>query len=496
MKSLSDVTSDTVNKAPLPSPKLDLDYFESVLLLNALTDQEYLSSIVQYLSPTHFNDKNIGKVIGKIVEFFNERGSVPSITEIKSRLTTDEDRQSLTEIKSKLAQLDTKFNKDELIFNTEKFLKERFTYKIILDVADKFATQDFRIEDVLLEFEKAYNITLKENLGHWYLDDIQRHIKELTTTYNPIPTGWKFLDDKTEGGLYPKTLTVFAGQVNVGKSIVLGNLATNMLLADKNVLLVTLEMSEFMYAKRISAQLTQIPHGDLKTFTTELEEQLEHIKKRISSRLIIKEYPPKTVTVRTIDSLIAKLKHKGFHPDIVIVDYINLIHPIGKNLNSYESVKEIAEHLRAMAFKYNLPCASATQLTRNSFNTASPGMEGIAECIEVNQLVTLRDGTTKKIGDIQFGDQITANDGYKTVTQVHHRKIKPCYKITLKSGKEIIVSDKHLFPTNRGRTSIVGGLQKGDRLNSVVCHNKFGLSALLERALKYFSIGGAKVSTI
>jgi replicative DNA helicase len=174
---------------------------------------------------------------------------------------------------------------------------------------------------------------------------------------------------------------VFAGQVNVGKSIVLGNIATNMLLADKNVLLISLEMSEFMYSKRISTQLTQIPHNDLKTFTDELKEQLLHIKKNINSKLVVKEYPPKTVTVRHIDSFMTKLKHKGFSPDIVVIDYINLIHPIAKNLNSYESVKEIAEHLRALSFKYNIPIVSATQLNRGSFNTASPGMEGISESI-------------------------------------------------------------------------------------------------------------------
>ncbi len=360
---------------------LNLDYFEGILLLNALTNQEYLSSIVSYLDSSFFSDKNVGKVVSKIVEFFNERGTVPSVTEIKARLTSEEEQKALEEVKQKIGTLDTNYNKDELIINTEKFLKERFVYKTILNVAEKFSNQTFSLEDVLLDFEKAYNITLRENLGHWYFEEIEKHIKDLTTVYNPIPTGWKFFDEKTEGGLFPKTLTVFAGQVNVGKSIVLGNIATNMLMADKNVLLISLEMSEFMYAKRISTQLTQIPHNDLKTFTTELEDQLKHIRKKITSKLVIKEYPPKTVSVRHIDAYVTKLKHKGFNPDILVIDYINLLHPIGKNLNSYAEVKEIAEHLRALSFKHNIPIVSATQLNRGSFNTTSPGMEGIAESI-------------------------------------------------------------------------------------------------------------------
>jgi replicative DNA helicase len=363
------------------APVLDLDYFEGILLLNALTNQEYLSSIVSYLDSSFFSDKNVGKVVSKIVEFFNERGTVPSVTEIKARLTSEEERKALEEVKQKIGTLDTNYNKDELINNTERFLKERFVYKTILNVAEKFSNQTFSLEDVLLDFEKAYNITLRENLGHWYFEEIEKHVRDLTAVYNPIPTGWKFFDEKTEGGLFPKTLTVFAGQVNVGKSIVLGNIATNMLMADKNVLLISLEMSEFMYAKRISTQLTQIPHNDLKTFTTELEDQLKHIRKKITSKLVIKEYPPKTVTVRHIDAYVTKLKHKGFNPDIVVIDYINLLHPIGKNLNSYAEVKEIAEHLRALSFKHNIPIVSATQLNRGSFNTTSPGMEGIAESI-------------------------------------------------------------------------------------------------------------------
>jgi replicative DNA helicase len=364
-----------------PQYKLDLDAFEFVLLYNALTDQDYLSSLTNYLDSSFFTDKNVGKIIQNISDFFTERGTVPTLTEIKLRLSSDEDKKAFSNIKTKLLDIKGPFNKEELLTNTEKFLKERFLYKTIIDVAEKFSDQTFSIESTLVDFEKAYNITLRENLGHWYFEDVEKHIKDLIAVYKPIPTGWKFFDDKTEGGLFPKTLTVFAGQVNVGKSIVLGNIATNMLQADKNVLLISLEMSEFMYTKRISSQLTQIPHGDLKTYTSELQEQVIHISKQLNSKLVIKEYPPKTVTVRHIDSFITKLKHKGFQPDIVVIDYINLIHPIAKNLNTYESVKEISEHLRALAFKYNIPIVSATQLNRGSFNTAAPGMEGIAESI-------------------------------------------------------------------------------------------------------------------
>jgi replicative DNA helicase len=305
----------------------------------------------------------------------------PSVTELKARLTTDDEKKAFNEVASRFKELDTKFNKEELLNNTERFLKERCLYKTIVDTAEKYAQGKADPAETLKDFEKAYNITLAEDMGSWYFEDIDEHIKELTKIYNPLPTGWKFLDERLEGGLFPKTLTCLVGQVNIGKSIFLGNLAANMVMKNKNTLLISLEMSEFMYSKRISTQLTQIPHNELKVYTDEIKEQVGHIKKQLESHLVIKEYAPKTITVRHIDGYIAKLKHKGFDPDVVVIDYINLLKPTSKNLNSYAEVKEIAEQLRALSFKYNIPFVTASQLNRGAFNTASPGMEGISESI-------------------------------------------------------------------------------------------------------------------
>lgn len=361
--------------------KLDLDYYEYIILFNSFLNQEYLSSIVEHLDVKYFTNKNIRAILQTIIKFFNERGSCPSLTEIKTHLTSEEEKQAYNDVVNVFKQLDTKFNKDELIANTELFLKERSLYNIIVDTAEKYSQGKADIAETLSKFEKAYSINLVEDMGHWYFDDVDKHIRELLTVYNPIPTSWKFLDEKLEGGLYPKTLTCFVGQVNIGKSIVLGNIAANMIINNRNTLLISLEMSEFMYSKRISTQLTQIPHNQLKLYTDELKQQINHVKKRIESKLVIKEYPPKTVTVRHVDSYITKLVRKGFKPEIVVIDYINLLKPSTKNLNSYESVKEVAEQLRALSFKYNIPFVTASQVNRPAFNATNPGMESISESI-------------------------------------------------------------------------------------------------------------------
>ncbi len=358
---------------------LDLGFYEYVILLNSFMSLDYLSSIVEYADPVYFENPNVRIILKHVLKFFTDTGTVPTLTEVKTHLIEDEQR-AFGVIVDQFKKMDSKFNREELLSNTERFLKERGLQKTILETASRFDSGEADAGTILTEFEKIYNINLKENMGHWYFEEVDRHIKELTTLYNPMRTGWKFLDDKLEGGLYPKTLTCFLGQVNVGKSIFLGNIATNLVRDNRNTLLISLEMSEFMYAKRISSQITQIPHGQLKTYTSELKTQLEEVGKSLDSKLVIKEYPPKSITVRQIDGYISKLIHKGFKPDVVVIDYINLIKPSTKNLNTYEGVKEVAEQLRAIAFKYGIPIITATQVNRSGWDVA-PGMENISESI-------------------------------------------------------------------------------------------------------------------
>ncbi len=107
-------------------------------------------------------------------------------------------------------------------------------------------------------------------------------------------------------------------------------------------------------------------------------------------------------------------------------------------------------------------------LTHNSgIDSSDVEMTDTSECIWVEEKVTLRDGTVKRIADVTVGDQLKDGTMYKTVSMVHHPKKKECFKITLASGKTIVVSADHVFPTNVGRINIKSGLSVGHKLHSV-----------------------------
>jgi len=174
---------------------------------------------------------------------------------------------------------------------------------------------------------------------------------------------------------------IFAGPTNVGKSIFLSNIASNAAAEGKNVLVISLEMSEMIYCKRITSKLTGLPINHLDDHVEELREKLGKFKMtHPRANMVIKEFAPSSITPPQLEGFIKKLVNKNFKPDIIVLDYLNLLASTYGN-NSYERVKSISEQVRAMSYTFECPIVSATQVNRTGYgNTATgPGLEAIGE---------------------------------------------------------------------------------------------------------------------
>ena len=96
----------------------------------------------------------------------------------------------------------------------------------------------------------------------------------------------------------------FAGETNVGKSVFLGNIAVNIAKQGKTVLVVSLEMSEFMYARRLAGNLTGIEINNLRLEIPTLRSKLkEQIISNPKGKILIKEFPPEYHYSFTVGSI-------------------------------------------------------------------------------------------------------------------------------------------------------------------------------------------------
>ena len=244
----------------------------------------------------------------------------------------------------------------------------------------------------------------------------------------------------------------------VGKSMVLCHLAASYICLNKNVLYITLEMSEERIAERIDANLLNININSLsKIKKSEFQEKINKLFGKINGKLIIKEYPATSAHVGHFESLINELYlKKKFKPDVIIVDYLNICSSqrMSVNNNSYFYIKSIAEEIRGLSTKKNLPIITATQTNR---------------CLDINTEVYTPTGKIK-IKDVKEGMMIhSSGNNWVKVLKVYPIEKQECFKIFTKNSS-VICSKKHIFPSlNDENISVESGLS----LNSILFGGKF-----------------------
>lgn len=358
--------------------RLDLDEYENILIYKSLTDSSYLASIADFVKPEYFKNKAIAGIFQIVKDFSEKRNKLPTVTEIKAYLVDEEQKSSFKKLVQSFSDIDKVFDNDELYENTERFLKEKAVYHTMLNVAEDVAGGKVDTSDVLQKFETSCNISLVTDLGYDMFQDIDHLIDDLNSEKRYIPSKWDWLDECLGGGFLEsgKSLYVFAGETNIGKSIFLGNIAHNISQQGKNVLLVTLEMAELLYAQRICTNATKIPMRELK----QNGPSIKHTIAREKGKIFIKEFPPSTITPGQLKGFIKKFQEQGIKLDAIVLDYLNLLHsPIGSN--SYERVKYVTEQVRAMSYLFECPIISATQLNRSGFDQDNPDLNTVSESI-------------------------------------------------------------------------------------------------------------------
>ena len=434
---------------------------EKTILSNLLHSEQYARKVIPFIKSEYFIDKTQGIVADTLVNFFNQYNHPPSIDILTVELSKRQElknQQVFSTVEQFINELDFVSNdQDWLVKETEGFCKKRAVTLAILDAYEIVEGNDkTRSEDAIPSIlQNALSVCFDPSVGHDYLEDYQARLDFYHREEERLPFDIELLNKITAGGLRKKTLNVFMGGTGTGKSLVLGHISAATLMQGKNVLYISMEMSEDSIGERIDANLLDIPMGQLKKIDTSMyESKMNRLIKKTAGKLIFKEYPTTSAHVGHFKILIDELKtKKNFYPDLIIIDYLNICASsrikAGSGANSYTVVKSIAEEIRGLAMECNVPIISATQTTR---------------CLALDTKVIKDNGESIDIKDVKVGDKIMSHSGFTEVKHVYPVDTQDVYEITTKSGKKIICSSKHIFPTVDGEKNIKSGLSIGDLL--------------------------------
>jgi archaellum biogenesis ATPase FlaH len=275
-----------------------------------------------------------------------------------------------------------------LVEKTEKFCQDRAVFNAVMEsisiIDGKHQTLSKNaIPDVLT---KALSVSFDTNIGHDYLENSDARFDFYHLEEERIPFDLDYFNRITKGGIPNKTLNIALAGTGVGKSLFMCHSAAGALSAGKNVLYLTMEMSEERIAERIDANLLNVPMDQLEHLSkTMFDDRVSRVKGKTEGKLIIKEYPTGSAHANHFRALFNELKlKKQFVPDIIYIDYLNIcasarMKGMGGAINSYSYIKSIAEELRGLAVEFDVPIVSATQTTRSGFNNDDVGLEDTSE---------------------------------------------------------------------------------------------------------------------
>ena len=313
-----------------------------------------------------FFESDINKwIVSEIVEYYNEYRRIPTVDVFKVKVSEVDDRGFQKRIVDQLKVAYQKVDTTDLDYIKQEFSNFCINQNLkqaIVDSVDLLKSGNYdSIKDLV---DKAMKIGIDSDLGHDYILDYVDRTEIINR--NTVPTDWGSLNDVMDGGLGPGELGVVVAPSGVGKTWVLCALGAAAIRQGKTVVHYSLELSEHYVGQRYDTIFTQIPSNQL---IDKKEEVFTKISK-LPGKLQIKYFPPKGITVKKLQAHIEKMTAAGNAPDIVILDYADLLLSYtNKSDSTYQEQGGTYIELRGMGGELGIPIWTASQTNRSAIDS-------------------------------------------------------------------------------------------------------------------------------
>jgi replicative DNA helicase len=363
---------------------------ETTILRSLAYNEEYSRKVLPFIRSEYFTDYTEKVVFEEICKFIFKYNKLPNqeVLRVEVDGRSDLNENSYKEVTDYVDNLETSVLDFTWLNDiTEKWCRDKAIYLAlmesisIVDGNDEKKTKD-AIPAILSD---ALAVSFDNHVGHDYLNDYEERYEFYHQTEEKIPFDLDFFNKITKGGLCNKSLNIALAGTGVGKSLFMCHVAASCLLQNKNVLYITMEMAEEKIAERIDANLLNVNIQEMTNMPKSMfTNKIGKLAQKTQGQLIIKEYPTASAHSGHFKALLNELAlKKSFRPDIIFIDYLNICassrYRAGSNVNSYTTIKSIAEELRGLAVETKIPIVSATQTTRSGYGSSDVELTDTSE---------------------------------------------------------------------------------------------------------------------
>ncbi len=332
------------------------------MLSSLLTHKEFLVNIHDIISDEYFENPAQKWAIKEVLRYYDKYHTTPSLDILKVELLKIDNEVLQLSIKEQL-KLAYVTSDDDLEYVQEEFTnfcKNQQLKKALMSSVDLLKAGDF--DGIRFIVDNALKAGQDKNIGHEYIKDIEERYRE--NSRETIPTPWPKINQLLQGGLGNGDFGLIFGNPGGGKSWSLVSLGGHAVRLGYNVLHYTLELGEEYVGKRYDAFFTKIPVNKIDSH----RDQVEELIPQLPGKLIIKEYPTGRASVSTIESHIAKSTSMGVKPDLVIIDYVDLLSSRKTNRERKDEIDDIYTSTKGLARQLDIPIWSVSQVNRAGAN--------------------------------------------------------------------------------------------------------------------------------
>lgn len=383
-----------VNTRPIPVIQLTK---EDLVLRTFFNDSTLGPKLRPYMNTKMFVDP-VNQALVKVINKFEKKYKrSPNAQELILGMgTTGFSEQLIQKLGYVCNTPMTGVRQEYLIDLIEGHFRERMSENILISAAENIHDKHVDgINNLIPQLKEAVNFSLHTNLGLNAYNDIGVALNLLKERKECIPSSINEIRAKTgivekdgsirSGGYYRKTLTLYVGQPNVGKSLILVNEATFAYLQGYNVLYISLELSEDYVWQRLAANLCDVPMPDILQMSEEecrakFEEKLKANRTNGAMGNFQVKRLKTTTTPADIEMYVDQFEATYGKLDLLVIDYIGIMKPglsAAEQRSMYLDGVAKAEQIRDFLIERNIAGLSAVQFNRLGYNSLDAGIEAV-----------------------------------------------------------------------------------------------------------------------
>jgi len=333
--------------------------FQTKVLSALLTDKPFLQNINDVLTEDYFPNVSHKWIINEVLKYYGKYHTNPTMDVLKVEMKRIDNEVLQLSIKEQLKEAYRSSDESDLTYVKQEFAnfcKNQQLKRALLSSVDLLKAGDY--DSIRSLVDSALRSGQDKNIGHEYNKDTESRYREEDRT--PIPTPWDKFNEILQGGLGEGDFGLIFGNPGGGKSWSLIAMGAYAVKCGFNVIHYTLELGEGYIGRRYDAYFTKIPVDKLK-FN---REKVITSTSDLPGNLIIKEYPMGKASLSTIESHIKKCIDLDFKPDLIIIDYVDLLSSKRTNRERKDEIDDIYMSTKGLARELKLPIWSVSQVNR------------------------------------------------------------------------------------------------------------------------------------